>query len=145
MDIEVKTVDIGSGTCLNTRILQTTVRIYSSLMLSATCDASVDMLLLHVLTTGQNAASSSNSGSYSSSNGSSNKQVNLFSKVTRGMLQINNLQLPFIFDSGSECSLIRQSNCDFLKGGKFHEIQLIDTNKTVQMPIFDIVSKMVQE
>lgn len=70
------------------------------------------------------ASSSSNnsgSGNKSSSGGNSSKQVNLCSKVTRGMLQINNLQLPFIFDSGSECSLIRQSHCDFLKGEKFHE------------------------
>lgn len=43
------------------------------------------------------------------------------SKAARGILQISGTLLPFIFDSGSECSLIKQSHSDLLKGERFHE------------------------
>ncbi|CAK1548125.1 unnamed protein product [Leptosia nina] len=51
----------------------------------------------------------------------SSKQVNACSRASHGVLQISGLKLSFVFDSGSECSLIRQSNCNRIGGEQFHE------------------------
>lgn len=51
----------------------------------------------------------------------SNKQVNVCSKAPRGTLEISGMMLSFIFDSGSECSLVKQSTSKFLIGERFHE------------------------
>lgn len=52
---------------------------------------------------------------------SSSKQVNLCSKAARGILEAGGMKLSFIFDSGSECSLIKQSKSDCLEGDRFHD------------------------
>ncbi|CAK1595077.1 unnamed protein product [Parnassius mnemosyne] len=52
---------------------------------------------------------------------SGSKQVNLCSKAARGTLETSGMKLSFIFDSGSECSLIKQSKSDHLEGYRFHD------------------------
>lgn len=52
---------------------------------------------------------------------SSSKEVNLCSKLSRGTLETSGMKLSFIFDSGSECSLIKQSKSNLLTGKRFHE------------------------
>lgn len=51
----------------------------------------------------------------------SSKQVNVCARTPHGVSQISGIQSPFLFDSGSECSLIKQSCTKSLKGERFHE------------------------
>lgn len=67
---------------------------------------------------------------------SSSKQVNVCSRAAHGVIQISGIKLPFVFDSGSECSLIKQSYCKFLKGEQFHEqiaLKGVGNNNVISM------------
>ncbi|XP_026744760.1 uncharacterized protein LOC113506100 [Trichoplusia ni] len=50
------------------------------------------------------------------------KAVNVCSKTARGTLDIEGMSFPFVFDSGSECSLIRESQSQYVEGERSHEL-----------------------